>query len=50
MQAAPAATTVPVPTGETPAVVAAVRRPSAPRPPPQPAPPRNNGFFFPFFR
>jgi hypothetical protein len=48
MQAAPAATTVPVPTGETPAVVAAVRRPAAPRPPP-PAP-RNNGFFFPFFR
>jgi hypothetical protein len=54
MQAAPAATTVPVPTGETPAVVAAVRRPAAPRPqqqqPPQQQRSWNNGFFFPFFR
>jgi hypothetical protein len=54
MQAAPAATTVPVPTGETPAVVAAVRRPAAPRPQAQQQPPQqrswNNGFFFPFFR
>lgn len=52
MQAAPAQTTVPVPTGETPAVVAAVRRPSAPRPSPerQYQQQRNNNFFgFPFF-